>query len=334
MACNVDDRALTAYLEDALPFESRERLEGHIRGCPQCLLRLLQLGHMTLSRGEKDTGDALPRSVDGYELQYLIAASSKAFVYRASGQGGGPNVAVKIMRPEALSEPGSLERFRREARLAMSLRHPNIVHVFGTGEAGTLLYIVMEYVPGLNLHQIVLRHGRLGVRSLLGVTRRVAEALAFAHERGIIHRDVKPSNVLIDTRYGAKVGDFGLADESDKDAGEPRTRHMIGSPVCMPPEQARGEQADVRSDVYGLGCVMFFMLTGRFPFTGDRSSLVRGHLTEPPPRPGELVPAAPAWLDDVILRCLEKDRGRRWPNMAALIAAIDEGQARGAGEGR
>jgi serine/threonine-protein kinase len=266
---------------------------------------------------------ALPERLSHYALGYLIAASSNAFVYEARDERTNRTVALKVLRAERMGAERSVERFRREAEVAMRLRHPKIVEVLEAGDAGGQLYIAMELVRGPNLHQYVQRRGPLKVRRLLRIGAQVMEALAFAHEAGVVHRDVKPSNVLLARPGVVKVSDFGLAGDRTL-TGEEDPR-MIGSAVCMPPEQVRGEPADVRSDVYGVGCVLYYMAAGRFPFEGDRVALLRAHLREEPSPPSRWAAKVPGWVDRAVLGCLAKERDGRWADMRALWAALAEG---------
>lgn len=330
MEFHVDDITLRRYLDGDLPFEETEQLERYIRSSPQCARRLLELGRMQLEKpapGAPAPGEepeyGLPREFGHYEVNYLIAVGGKGFVYQGIDRNTDEQIALKILRPEAVEENHSVIRFRREAELMQTLRHPNIVRV---NEAGRLLghfYIAMEFVSGPNLHQFVRHRERVNMRTTLTIASQVARALIEAHSRGIIHRDVKPSNVLIETTGIVKVGDFGLARLVDDETSHiSKARRLIGSPVCIPPEQIRGQQADFRADVYGVGCLLFFMATGQFPFGGDRMEMIRGHLFTPAPAPSELAPDVPDWFDHLVARCLEKDPNDRWADMEKLFNVL------------
>lgn len=233
----------------------------------------------------------------------------------------GRRVAVKVLSPELAADPAAVARFRREARAAAALSHPNVVRVLDAASDGDLHFIVMELVEGPTLAERLRDEGPLDPDDALTVATAVARGLEAAHRSGLVHRDVKPSNVLLTAAGQPKVADFGIAAAVDAST---TVTAVHGSVPYVAPEQARGGRSDARTDVYGLGCVIFEMLTGRPPFTGDTSAAVLSqHLHEPPPAPSTLREGLPADLDTVVLAALAKDPGRRYPDVAALRADLE-----------
>ena len=240
--------------------------------------------------------------------------------------------AVKIVRPEQAGRRDTLARFEREVMATARVRHRNIVEIYDYGRAadGTFYY-VMEYLAGLNLDDLVQRHGALPPGRAVSLLRQVCAALGAAHEIGLVHRDVKPENVIVCRCDGdvdvVKLLDFGLVKDVRSGAGETRltrTDTLTGTPAFMSPEQIVGEsRLDARSDIYGLGCLAFLLLTGRPPF-GDRAVLatVAAHLHEPPVAPSRERPGLSPELDAVVLRCLAKARDDRYPDVESLDAAL------------
>jgi serine/threonine-protein kinase len=235
----------------------------------------------------------------------------------------GRDVAVKVLRADLARDPQFQVRFRREAQNAAALNHPAIVAVYDTGETngeiGTLPYIVMEYVDGQTLREIVKADGLIPQRRVLEVMADVCAALDFSHRHGIIHRDVKPANVMI-TRGGAvKVMDFGIARALADVANVTQTAAVIGTAQYLSPEQARGEAVDARSDVYAAGCVLFELLTGEPPFTGDSPVAVAyQHVREDPRLPSQVKADVPPELDAVVLKAISKNPANRYQSAAEM----------------
>ena len=229
-------------------------------------------------------------------------------------------VALKVLSGDMSRDQGFVERFRREARAAASLNHPNIVSVYDWGEADGSYFIVMEYVPGPTLAQ------RLHAEEVLpaeaaAIGAEIAAALAEAHRHGVVHRDVKPGNVLIDADGRVKVADFGIARAAwaDPDTRLTQTGMVLGTATYLSPEQAEGGIVDARSDVYSLGVVIYEMVTGRPPFGGDTPlSIAYQHARADPQPPRRLNPAVPEWLEGIVLRAMAKDPGRRYQSAEDL----------------
>jgi TolB-like protein len=279
--------------------------------------------------------------VDGkYRLDAPLGRGSMGVVYRATHLQLDRAVAVKIMLESLLDMTGGFERFQREARAIARLKHGNIVTIHDFGGASDIgAYLVMEYLEGRTLRQIVAERGALSVELSIAVMRQVASAVQAAHEAGILHRDLKSENIFLEGHRGdashVKVLDFGIAkllDTSDR-AGQNLTEEgaIIGTPGYMSPEQAAGGRADVRSDVYSLGCILYEMLTGRLPFVAPSiPALLQMHLTEEPVVPSELDAEVPAEMDAVVLRALAKwpeDRYQSARDLDEALAAISPARA-------
>ena len=254
-----------------------------------------------------------------YELRARLGRGGMAEVFRALDTRLGREVAVKVLAGHLLSDPRSVERFEREGRNAAALHHPNVVDVYDAASEGETHYLVMELVEGPTLAEIIAEEGQMPVPRALDIAGRIAAALQVAHDRGLVHHDVKPSNVLFDADGNVKVADFGIARAASSDITT-----VQGSPPYVAPEQARGGRADPRSDVYGLGCVLFEMLAGRPPFQGKNpSAVIMQHLETPPPRLSDLRSDLSADVDNVVRRALAKDPEQRYASPDAFRADID-----------
>ncbi|MFC4005195.1 Stk1 family PASTA domain-containing Ser/Thr kinase [Prauserella oleivorans] len=259
-----------------------------------------------------------------YELGDTLGYGGMSEVHHGHDVRLGREVAVKILRADLARDPQFQERFRREAQNAAALNHPAIVAVYDTGEAdteyGPLPYIVMEYVEGRTLRDIVKTEGPMSQKRAMEVMADVCAALDFSHRHGIVHRDVKPANVMI-TRNGAvKVMDFGIARAvHDGQAAMTQTAAVIGTAQYLSPEQARGERVDARSDVYAAGCVLYELVTGEPPFTGDSPVAVAyQHVREDPKPPSAVNPAVSPELDAVVLKALAKGAANRYQSAAEM----------------
>jgi serine/threonine-protein kinase len=263
-----------------------------------------------------------------YRLGPVVGEGGMAVVHEADDERLGRRVAVKVLRPGFTAEPGFLARFEHEARAAASLSHPNIVAIHDSGSDRDLHYIVMDLVDGPSLAD-ALAAGRIPADRAIDIAAQVADGLAAAHRRGIVHRDVKPANILIDRSGRALVGDFGIA-RAFAATALTTTGMILGSLPYLSPEQASGGDVTAASDIYSLGAVLFEMLTGRRPFDGGTAAavVVRRLQTVPPP-PSSLDPTLPAGLDEIVLRALAIDPGDRYPSAANFAQSLDAWRRRG-----
>jgi serine/threonine-protein kinase len=260
-----------------------------------------------------------------YELHRRLGRGGMAEVYLARDQLLDRPVAVKVLFPALATDAGFVERFRREAQAAANLQHPNIVSVFDWGEANGTYFIVMEYVEGLTLAETLRDEGRLHPDRAAEITADIAAALGFAHRNGVVHRDVKPGNVLITRDGGVKVADFGIAraisDSSDQNLT--KTGSVMGTATYFSPEQARGAPVDPRSDLYSLGVVLYEMITGRPPFSGDSAvAIAYKHVQENPVPPRRVDPSLPETLEAITLKTLAKNPANRYPSAQDLRADL------------
>lgn len=265
---------------------------------------------------------------DRYELGETLGFGGMSEVHYARDLLLHRDVAVKVLRADLARDPTFYLRFRREAQNAAKLNHPTIVQVFDTGEAetdeGPLPFIVMEYVEGETLRDILRANGPVAPRQAMTWMADVAAAMDFSHRNGIVHRDMKPANVMIDKSGAVKVMDFGIARAmSDTSATMTQTSAVMGTAQYLSPEQARGIKVDPRSDIYSMGCVLFELLTGEPPFTGDSPvAVAHQHVHEDPPWPSHVKPEIPRELDSVVLKAMSKNKDNRYQSAADLRADL------------
>ncbi|HEU5215802.1 MAG TPA: protein kinase [Gaiellaceae bacterium] len=258
-----------------------------------------------------------------YELEELVGTGGMSSVFRAHDIQLDRRVAVKILHEHYAADPEYLARFRSEARAVARLSHPNIVTVIDRGEDEGRQYIVFEHVDGENLKELVVRTGRLPVRKALELALATANGLAFAHEQGLVHRDVKPQNVLLSSEGDVKVTDFGIARSLDVEHGVTQTGTVLGTGEYLAPEQASGKPVSPATDVYSLGVVLWELLTGDVPFVGENFVAVAlRHVNEPPPSLLEQRPDVSPRLAAAVERALAKDPARRFPTMAAFAREL------------
>ncbi|HLT16729.1 MAG TPA: Stk1 family PASTA domain-containing Ser/Thr kinase [Acidimicrobiales bacterium] len=270
--------------------------------------------------------DAGPTVFNGrYELHRRLGRGGMAEVYLARDQLLDRPVAVKVLFPEFATDPAFVERFRREATAAANLNHPNIVGVYDWGEADSTYFIVMEYVDGRTLAEILRTEGPLHPDRVADIGADVAAALGFAHRNGVVHRDVKPGNVIVTSTGLVKVADFGIARAITASTEDDLTQvgQVMGTAAYFSPEQARGENVDPRSDIYSLGVVLYELATGRPPFAGDSPvAIAYKHVHESPVPPRQVDPTLPQALEAIILKTLAKNPANRYPSAEDLRADL------------
>ncbi|MEP6909765.1 MAG: protein kinase [Actinomycetota bacterium] len=257
-----------------------------------------------------------------YELEKLVGSGGMSNVFRAHDRLLERTVALKILHEQYTRDEDYVERFRREARAVAQLAHPNIVTVIDRGEQEGRQFIVFEYIDGENLKELSNR-GPLGVRETIGLTLQVARALSFAHARGLVHRDVKPQNVLLNEDRQAKVTDFGIARSLDVH-GVTQTGTVLGTSDYIAPEQARGQKVDPKTDIYSLGVVLYELLSGEVPFSGDNFvAVAMRHVNEPVPSVLDKRPDCPVRLDLAIQRAMSKDPEDRFESMDDFVDELE-----------
>jgi len=269
---------------------------------------------------------ALERALGAqYEIGRLLGRGGMGAVYLAREKALERAVAIKVLPPETATDADTRERFRREARTAAKLTHANIVPLHTFGDVEGMLYFVMGYVKGESLAERMRREGKLPEEDVRRILAEVADALHYAHKQGVVHRDIKPDNILIDDESGRPMlTDFGVAKARASGATLTEAGAVVGTPYYMSPEQASGARnIDGRSDLYSLGVMGYQMLAGRLPFEGEsfRDVIVQ-HVTKEPAPLAALVPDAPPDLTSAVMRCLAKDPGKRWPDAQQLRAAL------------
>ena len=257
-----------------------------------------------------------------YRILRKLGTGGMANVYLAEDQELGRNVAIKILDERHASDESFVERFRREAKNAAGLSHPNIVSIYDRGEAEGTYYIAMEYLDGRSLKELIVGRGPAPVPVAIDYARQILSALRFAHRNGIVHRDIKPHNVLVDGDGRLKVTDFGIARAGASEMTEAGS--IIGTAQYLSPEQAKGTPVDHRSDIYSVGVVLYELLTGKVPFSGDTAvEIAMRHLSAVPEPPSALRPDLPHELDMVVLRALAKDPEDRYQSAEEMDAELE-----------
>jgi tetratricopeptide (TPR) repeat protein len=264
-----------------------------------------------------------------YQIEATLGEGGMGMVYRAHDRELNRKVALKVIRPELASHPEILERFKREILLASKVTHRNVVRLHDLGEAGDLRFLSMSYIDGESLKALLEREGPLSPERGVPILRGIAEALQAAHEAGVVHRDLKPHNVLIDKEGTPYVGDFGISRSMTAGDGTmTETGAILGTVDYMSPEQARGDVPDQRSDIYALGVMMFEMFTGTLPFrAANPLSVMVKRVHEDAPSPSQVRPGLPPWLNAIMLRALARDPKVRYQTVAELIRDLDRQRA-------
>lgn len=254
---------------------------------------------------------------DRYEIVSKVGSGGMADVYKAKDHKLNRFVAMKVMKPEFSSDTNFISKFQREAQAAAGLAHPNVVNVFDVGEDQGVNYIVMELVEGITLKEYISKKGKLTVKEATSIAIQVAMGLEAAHNRNIVHRDIKPQNIIISTDGKVKVTDFGIARAASSNT---ISTNAMGSVHYSSPEQVRGGYSDYKSDIYSLGITMYEMVTGMVPFDGDTTvAIAIKHLQEEMIPPSEISPDLPHSLEEIIMKCTQKSPDRRYSTLAELI---------------
>ena len=264
------------------------------------------------------------KKLDGrYEITELIGVGGMADVYKAQDVMENRPVAVKILKPEFSGDEEFLRRFRNESKAIAVLSHPNIVKIYDVGFTDEIQFIVMEYIDGITLKEFIEQQGVLKWKDALHFITQILRALQHAHDKGIVHRDIKPQNIMLFTDGSIKVMDFGIARFSRID-GKTLSDKAIGSVHYISPEQAQGEMTDERSDIYSVGVMLYEMLTGRKPFDGDTAvNVALKHMQETAVPPREIMPAIPEALEEIVIHAMEKQPAQRYQSAAEMIRDID-----------
>jgi serine/threonine protein kinase len=263
-----------------------------------------------------------PEFLAKYEITGLLGEGGMGQVLRGRQKGLGRDVAIKLLTMRSYATPERRERFRHEAQRCANMNHPNLVGVYDYGEDGERPYMVMELVDGESIAERLKREGRFSIRETLKIGIDICEGLQYAHDLGLVHRDIKSDNVLLDKKEKqVKVADFGIAIEADE--GEEKNNVIIGTPSYMSPEQASGKKADHRSDIYSTGIILYEMLTGKVPFTGETSmAIIIKHLNEQAGGMRDMNPEVPPQLEDIVQRALEKSPDHRYQTCRDLASQL------------
>jgi serine/threonine protein kinase/tetratricopeptide (TPR) repeat protein len=295
--------------------------------CGNCAAPLRLPGDISFSQAETlrspiikiSTGTTL---AGRYQVVEELGKGGMGQVYKVYDREIEGKVALKLLNPEIASDEETIKRFRNELKLARTVSHKNVCRMYDLGQHEGTYFITMEYVPGENLKSFIRRSGQLTVSKAAAIASQICAGLAEAHRLGVVHRDLKPQNIMIDNEGNARIMDFGIA-RSLKDKGVTGPGVVVGTPEYMSPEQVEGEDAGPRSDLYSLGVILFEMLTGRLPFRGETPfSIALKHKAEAPPDPREFNFRIPEELSRLILRCLEKDKDKRFPRADDVLSEL------------
>jgi serine/threonine protein kinase len=274
----------------------------------------------------------LPSTFAGYRLEREFARGGMGVVYRASRIADGASIALKVVKPEHAADARFRRRFEREGRLAAGLDHPHLVPLYDAGIRDGVLFLAMAFIDGTDLEALLVERGPLHPRFATVVVSQVGSALDTAHAAGLVHRDVKPGNVLLEPRGGgvhAYLTDFGLSKQVDSQSGLTRTGHWVGTLDYASPEQLQAEATDHRTDIYALGCVLYEALTGGVPYPRSRDvDKMIAHITGPPPPVSKMNPAVPEAFDAVVRKAMARLPDDRYQSAGQLARAAVEAARR------
>src|SRR5664279_3311870 len=260
-----------------------------------------------------------------YRVERLLGQGGMGAVYLAYDQDLGRQVALKLVKPELMVYSGAMDRFRQELLLASKISHRNILRIHDLGDAGGMKFISMAYVDGEDLHQVLVREGKLPLGRMLAIARQLCAAMDAAHSEGVAHRDMKPQNVMLGKDDHVFVTDFGLAKSVGEVNGMTQSGEMLGTPRYMAPEQVEAKNVDARTDIYALGIIFYEMLTGDVPFSAETTlQLMYKRTNETPPAPKTVASEIPDWLNNIVMKCLERDPANRYQSAKEILQDIDE----------
>lgn len=322
-----DELGRLARVFDAMANQVRAR-ENRLRDQVEALRREIEEAKQTTRGATPHEAPNLPTGgvfADRYEILEEVGSGGMGMVYRALDRELGEQVAIKTLRPELLRDPALVERFKTEIRLARHISDKHVVRTHDFGERDGVYYLTMEYVDGITVRELLDTRGRLGVAPALAIASQLAQSLVAAHEQGVIHRDIKPQNLLLDARGMLKVMDFGVARLAGGSSGLTEAGMLVGTPSYMAPEQLLTESFDERIDLYAVGVVLFECLTGRLPFEAPTAvALIAKLIREEPPKPETLNPEIPPVLAALVLRLLAKEPTQRPASAAELVRLLGE----------
>ncbi|RME04099.1 MAG: serine/threonine protein kinase [Planctomycetota bacterium] len=315
-------------VEECLQLQEKMRQKGIYKKLGEVMLERNYITEVHVQQiiSAIHVGKSEDRLIESYVIEEKLGEGAMGVVYKARMEGkNSPPIALKVLRPYIAETQDSLKRFIQEAKKAIDLDHPNIVRAFEVGVSGDYYYYTMEYVEGKTVKALLEEQEKLEIERVISISLDVAKALEYAASKNLIHRDVKPDNIIVETSGRAKLCDLGIAKDLHQDMSLTQTGIVVGTPYYLSPEIAKGaEDIDHRTDLYSLGATMYRMVTGRVPFEGKTAtSVMVKHLTTPPTPPKKYRPELSDGLNRIILKLLEKDRKKRFQTATELIEEME-----------